>query len=196
MVTDVFSRFFPRRCLGCNAETTSYICSDCIPNSRKVTILSSELSYTHHYEGILKKIIHLYKLNKYRSLKKYFIPMIDHSFFEGFDWVIPVPTHWTRRWMRGFDHLYDIYHQIDRFNSSLVRRKKRTPFLHTLNRDDRRQVLSGVFIVKDASLIKGRSICVVDDILTTGATFGEIKKVLIQAGAKNVVGYFLCKVEQ
>jgi len=55
-----------------------------------------------------------------------------------------------------------------------------------LTRHQRRENMRGAFAVKDAALVTGRHIIVVDDVLTTGTTAAECARVLRRAGAKKV----------
>ena len=42
--------------------------------------------------------------------------------------------------------------------------------------------------------IRGRKILLVDDVMTTGATFSELRRVLMKAGAKEVYGVTFCRI--
>ena len=47
--------------------------------------------------------------------------------------------------------------------------------------------MAGVFKLTESEKIKGRSIILLDDVTTTGATLLEARKVLLQGGAKSVM---------
>ena len=53
--------------------------------------------------------------------------------------------------------------------------------------DERRANISGAFEATDTELIDGKCVLLIDDILTTGATLSECARVLLSAGAGNVV---------
>ena len=55
-----------------------------------------------------------------------------------------------------------------------------------LNFDERQQNIAGTFKIKDKSLVKGKYILLIDDVITTGATTSECAKVMLEAGAKQV----------
>ena len=59
------------------------------------------------------------------------------------------------------------------------------------NKIDRIINLKGSFQIKDPSEIEGKRILLVDDIITTGVTMDECSRVLINNGAKEVIGIAL-----
>src|SRR5438552_569677 len=51
------------------------------------------------------------------------------------------------------------------------------------------QNVAGCFRVSDVNAVRGKTIFVIDDVVTTGSTMAEMKRVLLEAGAKNVEGF-------
>ncbi len=107
-------------------------------------------------------------------------------------WVVPIPLHWRRRWERG-------YNQADALAAGLAQRLslrraqplKRilaTPRLAQAGRTERAQVMHDAFRTgkRAARAITGRTVLLVDDILTTGATCGAAARALKRAGARQV----------
>ena len=68
---------------------------------------------------------------------------------------------------------------------SLVRTRE-TASQTGLTRRQRRLNLRGAFAVVQPGPIQGRTILLVDDVMTTGTTAGECARVLLRAGAKQV----------
>ena len=63
---------------------------------------------------------------------------------------------------------------------------------HQVNIQDRRnrlKNLSDSFFVKNEDLIKGKNIILIDDVLTTGATLNEAKKILKNSGARKIIAF-------
>jgi predicted amidophosphoribosyltransferase len=54
----------------------------------------------------------------------------------------------------------------------------------------------GVYAIVDAGLVAGRSIIIVDDVLTSGATMHECGRLLREAGASSVMGIALARTER
>jgi predicted amidophosphoribosyltransferase len=59
---------------------------------------------------------------------------------------------------------------------------------HTLSRAERIENIKGAFGFIDKYEVKGKTVLLIHDIMTTGATFNECAKVLKRAGAKRVYG--------
>ncbi len=53
--------------------------------------------------------------------------------------------------------------------------------------EGRRANIAGAYTVLDPSVIKGKRIMIIDDIITTGSTLSECAKTLLLAGAEDVV---------
>ena len=74
-----------------------------------------------------------------------------------------------------------------------VKRKYRPDMGHK-NARERAENIHDVFTIKNKSKIIGKKILLVDDVMTTGATFSEMRKVLLRAGASAVYGVTFCRV--
>ena len=115
--------------------------------------------------------------------------------FEDGPWlVVPVPLHRWRLWRRGYNQAAVLGREIARGTRSnlavdaLVRRKP-TASLGGLGRRARRRELSGAIVLSQRAVdsVRGRTVLLVDDVLTSGATSDACVDVLIRAGAAKVV---------
>ena len=68
----------------------------------------------------------------------------------------------------------------------LINKIKSNHVQHELDFASRIINVSGVYAVRDSSLVKGKTILLVDDIVTSGSTSKECCKVLFENGAKEV----------
>lgn len=100
------------------------------------------------------------------------LPFVDEGWL-----LVPVPLHRWRLWKRGFNQAALLAREIARLRGGMVmvdalERRKRTPTLGGLGRKARARALSGAIGVnrRRAAAIKGASIVLVDDVLTSGAT--------------------------
>jgi ComF family protein len=105
--------------------------------------------------------------------------------------VTPIPLHWWRRWRRGYNQAEALAERLaERFSLRMVRALRRvqpTAKLAGLGRTERIKIMRQAFRVRRAASLKGRTVLLVDDILTTGATCGAAARVLKRAGAAKVV---------
>ena len=111
------------------------------------------------------------------------------------EWVIvPVPLHRWRLWRRGFNQSALLARELAKATGAalvvdgLVRRKP-TPMLGGLGRAARMRALGGAIAINPAraSAIAGKSVLLVDDVLTSGATSEACVKALKRAGSQQVV---------
>lgn len=114
------------------------------------------------------------------------------------DVVMPVPLASRRLFKRGYNQATLLSRPIARalgvpMDLDSVRRKYRPDMGHK-NARQRMENIRGVFSVINPDRIRGRKILLVDDVMTTGATFSEMRRVLIRAGASAVYGVTFCRV--
>src|SRR5205807_1150060 len=87
--------------------------------------------------------------------------------------IVPVPIHWRRRCVRGFNQAELLCEAFDRqdVRRNLLIRTRPTPSQAGLNANQRQRNLNGAFKAMEA--IEGMRILLVDDVLTTGHTGRE-----------------------
>lgn len=109
------------------------------------------------------------------------------------DVIAPVPCHWTRRVMRPHHAAETISRVLARrlrkpLQRRLLRKTRLTPDQSDLPAAQRKLNLKDAFAVGShrRSLV-GKTVLLVDDILTTGTTANECARTLLNAGAKQVV---------
>jgi ComF family protein len=109
--------------------------------------------------------------------------------------IAPVPLHPVRLRERGYNQscilAKKLHKKIQTRNPELIplllERTRDTPSQTKLSKDARIENLRGAFRVKDgAPPLNGRTVLLIDDVCTTGATFGACARALKDAGAKKV----------
>jgi ComF family protein len=111
------------------------------------------------------------------------------------EWIIvPVPLHRWRLWQRGYNQAALLAGDVARQRGARLvvdglYRRKATPTLGGLGSKARARALSGAIAVnpKRAAALKERSVVLIDDVLTSGATSNACVSALKRTGARKVV---------
>ena len=107
--------------------------------------------------------------------------------------LLPVPSHWRRVWKRGFNPSEALCVGLAKawnrdMSSATLRRIRHRPSLTEATRGERLDALEGMYESAQLGLVsRARDVILVDDVLTTGATFRACQKSLTAAG-HNVLG--------
>lgn len=114
--------------------------------------------------------------------------------------IIPIPLHPKREAERGYNQSLLIAQAFarqsgfatDTVRSDILFRTKYTePLAHSASRSERYQSMKDVFtVLKDEQKqreLKNRDVILIDDVITSGATMTEAKRILIEAGAREVL---------
>lgn len=102
-----------------------------------------------------------------------------------FEIIVPVPLHWTRYAWRWFNQAEVIAHELSLKSGKpvvqILKRVRRTDYQTGLAREKRLTNLAGAFsLIKEAERHRGKSILLVDDVMTTGTTLLACCKELIK----------------
>lgn len=186
-------------CLSCGRFFSSpgepHLCAECI-RVRPPFSCHRSLGL---YSGILKDVILLYKYKKYRVLGKKLAQLVylglekDDRLWWDVDVLIPVPLHPSRERARGFNQSGVFARELEKIINIGVKdgaliKSVNVPPQTSLTAKERKQNIKGAFKVKDKVKIKDKTILLVDDVFTTGATIQECSGVLMHSGAKEVRG--------
>jgi ComF family protein len=106
--------------------------------------------------------------------------------------VVPVPLHWWRRWARGYNQSEAMARTLAAglslpFFPTVLRRVRNTPHQTRQTPSARRDNVRNAFVVRSKVPIAGKTVLLVDDVLTTGSTASEAARALRGAGAQRVV---------
>jgi ComF family protein len=118
------------------------------------------------------------------------------------DLLVPVPLHWQRLVRRRYNQAGLLAHGLGKatgvpFSATALRRVRATASQgEMVSARARLQNVARVFAVPDRArgAISGKSVAVIDDVLTTGATVSACAKALLRAGARDVSVVTLARV--
>lgn len=107
------------------------------------------------------------------------------------DAIVPVPLHYWRMMSRRYNQSLLLARGLSKHTglpllADTLRRTRHTRQQKGLTRAQREKNVQGAFSVLGAEAIKGKTILLVDDVITTGATLDACTQALLKAGAAQV----------
>ena len=112
--------------------------------------------------------------------------LLDSGNFDNIDLIIPIPLHYRRRLRRGYNQSEQLALGVGRkmgvecdFRS--VRRCQYNDSQTSKRSSERWENVEDIFDVRNAELLQGKHILLVDDVLTTGATMASCASTIIRA---------------
>lgn len=176
-----------------------HLCGDCIQRPNKFTRARS----TGVYDGTLLALIHRFKYHGRSELARPLGELLFRTYTRyweasDIDLIIPVPLHPRKLRRRGFNQSYLLVAKWPRYFSGengghrveiradLLRRVRWTTPQTGLGRRERQNNIKGAFSLTDGVNVGNRSVLLVDDVYTTGATVTECARVLLKGSATRV----------
>jgi ComF family protein len=164
--------------------------------------LHEEPAFTRHrscgvYGGALKEVILLFKYRRYaplsRPLARFASASLasDEPLWQGADALVPVPLHPSRRRERGFNQARLLARDLARLRGLRVldgclAKVRNAPPQAGLRAADRERNVVRAYAVRHPDRVRGRTLILIDDVTTTGATIRECARALRRAGAEEV----------
>lgn len=172
-------------CLECKADAPLYL--------RAISPLV--------YDGGVLKLIEKYK-NGRAYLKEYFADLIAAKLkdIEKADVIVAVPSTKKSIAGRGFDHIETLAESLSRrigvpVSKNALIKVRETAAQKSLTREERQKNVFHCFRAANGKELKGKTVLVIDDVLTTGATANDACRAVKKAGAKAVYFASVASVE-
>lgn len=164
----------------------------------RIPVVKAASYYLFEKSGRVQRVLHSIKYKKNRQLAEqigswYAQSLKDCKEVTGADVIIPVPLHPEKQKQRGFN-------QSEAFAAGLGKeleipldtvsllRSKYTETQTRKNKFARWENVEGKFELKNPELLKNKTVIIVDDVITTGATIDACSEALrIAEGIKIVV---------
>lgn len=173
------------------------MCPICAAGKNELDQMRSACVYDEFSRNVMLPFKHAAALRYGRVMSHHMIfAMGDMK--ADFDLIIPVPLAKARLFKRGYNQATLLAKPISKHfgcpvDTKTITRKYRPDMGHK-NAKQRAENIHGVFTVTDPDKIVNKTILLVDDVMTTGATFSELHRVLKRAGARAVYGVVFCRV--
>lgn len=192
----------PPFCQYCGSAlpTTYAICRQC----QYHRLYLSGLRAVSNYEEPLRSYIHALKYDGNKRLAKplgHLLAQTCINYRLRADAIVPVPLHRSRQKERGYNHAHLLAEvcaaQVNiPLRNDIVIRHRDTSAQVGLTASQRQQNVAGAFSCTPAfttGALHGRTILIIDDVCTTGATMEACAAPLFAAGAKAVCGLVLAR---
>ncbi len=205
---NILNFIFPCTCCICGKkiiENETYTCENC---SNIIKCIMKEgicvdfknayfdkLVSAVHYDGIIRKKILEFKFKNKAYLGDFFSKCMVNCLKKYniiSDIIIPVPLHYKRYFERGYNQSAILAKKISKqlnikYDRTILKKVRNTKAQSTLKYDEREINILNSYKIFNNSKIKDKSIMLIDDVFTTGATANECSKVLKENGASKII---------
>ena len=204
---------FPQKCVFCRhvlRRGENGLCDSCTdslpgPESRVTQGgVYSVCAAALRYNDSVRRAIHRFKFggktNYATALGRLMAKTIQKELADRYDVITWVPISAERKKSRGFDQsmllAYAIALELEDVAVETLKKTVHTKAQSNLNgAAKRRKNVEGAYRVTDPSLVEGKRVLLIDDILTTGSTLSECSSALLKAGAIEIVCAVLARVD-
>jgi ComF family protein len=214
MINDFFNLIFPQLCCSCSQtllKGENIICTNCIVTLPKTNFhldkqnvvnkvfwgrVQIEMAASYYTFSKESRVQHLLHQLKYKGVKEvgmvigklYGFDLKDSSFFRGIDFIVPVPLHKNKLKKRGYNQSEWIAKGLSEsmkipLRLDVLYRKVDSKTQTKKSRYKRWENVGEIFGVLEQDM-NGKSILLVDDVVTTGATIEACAQVLIKQKCK------------
>jgi ComF family protein len=178
------------------SSSPDHVCLSC----RRLPPLFDQALSVGYFEGPLREAVHQFKYRPCRSLGRPLGEWMATNVrpVSNIDIIIPVPLHAKRLRQRGFNQALLLAHGMAKMHhipcscDNLYRLRATRPQVE-LTGAERILNVAGAFALCKPGDVEDRSVVLVDDVFTTGATMNECALVLKQAGAARVTACTLAR---
>lgn len=185
----------PPWCAGCHLPFAfdrgeGARCGDCLADPPPHDGVRAAVAYGDIARRLALKLKYGGRLAAAETMARAMVRLVP----EGADMLVPVPLHRWRLWSRGFNQALLIAQGVSQrtglpVERDVLRRVKATPKLQGLGRRSRAKAVAGAFALAPDTRerLKGRTVLLVDDVHTSGATGDACARLLKRGGAAKVI---------
>lgn len=171
---------------------TDTVCPTCLATPPEYDSARAALVY----DAISAPLVSALKFNdQWANLDRYITLMLraGGALMEDVDVIAPVPLHWRRLLRRKFNQSALLAFGVSKrlgipCDPQLLQRTRYTKPQMRMKREERLKNVTRAFAVTEGKeeMLRNKTVLLMDDVVTTGATVNACAKALIRAGAKQV----------
>jgi ComF family protein len=195
--SDLLDLIAPATCAACYAPHPTFpsrerpvFCAPCAAQLEPAIDPPTDVRVPYEHGGSLASAIHHAKYGDHADVAHKLGRLLREALAElrsEVDLVVPVPLHRKRLAKRGYNQAAEMAAALGLpVAQRTVLRVRDTRSQVGLHRADRQANVREAFVVTRPRRLEGRRVLVVDDVVTTGATIGEVARVIRAAGATDV----------
>lgn len=206
IIETIIDMIFPQVCSICGKMNTKSLCNKCKIKleksfkfqednySKKIDKNFVKHYYFFRYEDIIRSQILSFKFREKSYIYKTIVSFLENkqkSFekLKKYDIILVIPISKKRKKERGYNQSALMAEGISQIISAKVLKNriykiKNTVPQSTLNKEQRKKNVKGVYRVTNTKGLKDKKILIFDDIYTTGNTVNECARVLVEKGIK------------
>ena len=159
--------------------------------------IESAAAFSYFHKGSrIRRLIHRLKYDGVKEVgyelgKIYGLSLKSSGFLDGIDIITPVPLHKSRKRTRGFNQSEIISAGISEATglpvvTTALERTVATSTQTKRSREERWENVEGIFYLKNPTLLEGKHVLLVDDVITTGATIESCVNEILKADSVKV----------
>jgi ComF family protein len=207
LVDAILDLLFPPKCVFCKKLSKARCCPECREKYLGAAHCQDGMYFSQcwvplRYEGPARDAILRYKFQERREYSEVFGKFLADCIREHldgqFDLLTWVPVSAQRKKERGYDQAQLLAQAAAKELGCpavpTLEKTQHNPAQSTLHdREARRKNVRDVYRVPDPDAVADRRILLLDDIITTGSTLDAASRVLLAAGAREVLGAALAQ---
>lgn len=169
------------------------LCGRCLAQQPAYDATQAALAYAFPADALIQAL----KFRAELALAPFLGDLLSKSISAiGVDCIVPVPLSAERLCSRGYNQALEIARRVaatsgKRLAPELCERSRDTATQMDLPLQERAKNVRGAFHCP--GLVGGRTVAVLDDVMTTGATLNEVAATLKRAGAARVVNWVVAR---
>jgi competence protein ComFC len=193
-------RWSPQSCQRCGAGLHASIQDQMpllCPKCRIAGWACADIRAIGPFKAPLADAVHLLKYSDRRSVVKKLSLFMEQSLagaeqYRTADLILSVPLHPARKRERGYNQAQLLGQALGSLldkpsPENIITRARHTQTQTKLNKQQRLENVRDIFTVRKPEQVKGKTVILIDDVLTTGATIGSCAGTLLNNGASQVL---------